>query len=49
MTIRQLDGLQLIVAGSSLVTNDDHGTAERAGFVDDALSASIKQDQAVDE
>ncbi len=39
-------GLQLISRGFPLVTNDDQETAERAGFVYDALYASIKQDQA---
>ena len=37
-------GLQLISGGFPLVTKDDHETAERAGFVYDALYASIKQD-----
>ena len=36
-------GLQLISAGFPLVTQDDHETAERAGFVYDALYASINQ------
>ncbi len=36
-------GLQLISRGFPLVTKDDHETAERAGFVYDALYASIKQ------
>ena len=38
-------GLQLISRGFPLVTNDDAETAERAGFVYDALYASIEQDQ----
>jgi hypothetical protein len=38
-------GLQLISRGFPLVTNDDHETVERAGFVYDALYASLKQDQ----
>jgi len=36
-------GLQLISGGFPLVTKDDHETAERAGFVYDALYASINQ------
>ncbi len=39
-------GLQLISRGFPLVTSDDDETAQRAGFVYDALYASIKQDQA---
>ena len=39
-------GLQLISRGFPLVTKDDQETAERAGFVYDALYASIKQDHA---
>jgi hypothetical protein len=35
-------GLQLISRGFPLVTNNDHETADRAGFVYDALYASIK-------
>src|SRR5436853_3712355 len=38
-------GLQLISGGFPLVTQDDHETAERAGFVYDALYASIKKGQ----
>jgi hypothetical protein len=38
-------GLLLISHGFPLVTKDDHETAERAGFVYDALYASISQQQ----
>ncbi len=38
-------GLPLISRGFPLVTSDDDETAQRAGFVYDALYASIKQDQ----
>ncbi len=35
-------GLQLISGGFPIVTSNDHETAERAGFLYDALYASIK-------
>jgi hypothetical protein len=38
-------GLQLVSQGFPFVTNDDHDTVERAGFVYDSLYASIKEDQ----
>lgn len=38
-------GLQLISRGFPLVTENDHETAERAGFLYDALYASLKEDQ----
>ena len=41
-------GLQLISQGFPLVTKDDHETAERAGFLYDALYASIEQALGVD-
>ena len=41
-------GLQLISRGFPLVTNHDQETAERAGFVYDALYASIKQTEALE-
>jgi len=42
-------GLQLISRGFPMVTKDDHETAARAAFVYDALYASIKQDQALEQ
>jgi hypothetical protein len=38
-------GLQLISGGFPLVTHDDHETVARAGFVYDALYATIKTKQ----
>jgi len=42
-------GLQLISRGFPMVTKDDHETAARAALVYDALYASIKQDQALEQ
>jgi len=42
-------GLQLISRGFPMVTKDDHETAARAAFVYDALYASIKQDQTLEQ
>jgi len=42
-------GLMLISHGFPLVTRDDHETAERAGFVYDALYASIEEQQGTKE
>ncbi|MDX6499886.1 MAG: hypothetical protein QOG23_3146 [Blastocatellia bacterium] len=39
-------GLQLISCGFPLLTRNDYETVERAGFIYDALYASIKQDLA---
>ena len=37
-------GLHLISRGFPMVTENDHETAQRAGFLYDALYASLKED-----